>query len=290
MFAVLAAAALALAPPTGEELRPHFDSPLAVAGDARLWSGARPGEDDFRLVLERGAERRIVANPVSPSGMPSADLGTGADGGLVVVFTTCPRRRDCDIHAVDGDDPAAKPKPVRGAARRDVLEQAPTIDDGRLAWAADGKVLLREDGRTRRVRRALAPRGQEVEQLELSGRHLAALSSYIDDSTGDFGAWILRIDGRTLFRGGGGLSGKHPTGLSFASGRLGYHVSCPGEPSVCARDGGAFRYEPRRRRLERAPHAVTGDPEGFQLLPGDRALIVRSDAIEEVELPFAAAP
>jgi hypothetical protein len=286
MVAMLAAA-LALAPPTAADLRPHFASGLSVAGDARLWFGARPGEDDFHLVFERGAERRILAKPEDPAGMPAADLGTDARGGLVAVFATCRRPGACDVHAVDADDPAAKPRRLPFAARRRASERAPTIDAGRVAWAVDHEVFLRARGRTRRIRRALPRRAQHVAQLELSGRHLAALATYVDDTTGDFGAWALRLDGRPLFTGGGGLSGKHPVGLSFADGRLGFHVSCPGEPGTCGRRGGAFRYDPRDRRWQQAARGVPGEPEGFQLLPGGRALVVDRQAVVEVALPFA---
>lgn len=287
MFATLAAAALALAAPTAAELRANSESALSVEGNARLWFGARPGDDESRLVFERGGVRRILAAPESPEGIGTADLGTDADGGLVAVFATCPRRRDCDVHAVDADDPAADPRPLRFAARRGVDETAPTIHRGRVAWATGDRVFLRSGGRTRRVRRALPRRADDVVQLELTDGHLAARAWYVDRTTGDFGAWLVRLDGRTLFEGGGGLSGKHPVGLSFAEGKLGFHVSCPGEPGVCAGRGGAFGYDPATDEWEQAPHRITGDVEGFQLLPGDRALVTRDGRIEEVALPFA---
>lgn len=290
MFTALVASLIAsIVPAAG--LQPHFDSGLSVEGDARLWVGAPFGSDPSQLVLERRGTQRVLADPVTPEGMPSADLGTDADGGLVAVFATCRRLRDCDVYAVDAEDPAARPRRVRFAARRGVSERAPTVDRGRLAWAVGDRVLVRRlDGRgpTREIPGALERRTDDVVQLELSGRHLASIAHYVAPTTGDFGVYILRLDGRTLLHGGGGLSGKHPVGLSFAEGKLGFHVSCPGEPGTCASRGGAFRYDPERRSWEHAPKAIPGEPEGFALLPGDRALIVRRAAIETVDVPFAA--
>lgn len=304
---LLALAALTAAPARADTSISQLAGPTPVRalGSLAVWSAYDASGSAYRLTLRRNGA--VETLPVAPRRVPfDADLGTDAQGAPVLVYSRCTRdgpvARGCDLYALPLSG-AAGERPIAGAntARE---ETHPTLWAGRLGWARSAgrnrtRIYSRALSAPRTVRshpeagvlprrtcetvgnRCVPVREVTVTQLELSGRWLALTSTFAAPSASGIHQGSLRLaDLRTgrvreIAFQVSGLSGQSLIGPSFAGGRLGWYLSCLGDPAGCASGrGGPWRYDLRTRRYQHVTDARVA--HGFALLRGDRAYLARS--------------
>ena len=270
-----------------DDLRPGYAARLSAERDVAVWTvEGRDGR--WRLVARRGDGRPRLLLLAPERGPFSADLGTDADGRLVVVFARCAAGGRCDVHWAGVDRPTPEAA-VPAASTPRVDEGSPSVSRGRVAWASQAEVLLGDLRRETR-RRLLDAQATSVDQLELSGDALATVAT-VEGQEGGGGQTVLRTDlrtGRTRVAGTSPLTanGRYVVGASFAGDAVAWAVSCAdATPRRCRANGRVRRSDGARAQLP--PGALV---DGFALLPGDRALVARRGRLRTVRLRFARAP
>jgi hypothetical protein len=290
-------------------------TPVRALGSMAVWSSYDPAVKDYRLTLLANGAVSTVA--VAPRKAPfEADLGTDAAGNPVLVYSRCtrdgPLARGCDLYQLPLGAGGAE-RAIAGAntARE---ETHPTLSKGRLVWARSagrGHVRVYErmlaaprSTRSRALngvlprrschtidRRCTAVREVAVTELELSGGRLAVTTTFATPSGGGIHQGSLRLaDVRTgrsreIAFQVTGLSGQSLVGPSFAGSRLGWYLSCLGDPAACGSGGrgGPWVYDTRTRRYAHASDSRPAD--GFALLRGSRAYVARSTTRERCTYP-----
>jgi hypothetical protein len=184
----------------------------------------------YRLAILRADTVELV--PVSPAQAPfDADIGTDGRGRPQLVYSRCDAgSRGCDLYvfslAAGGIE-----RPVRGANTTDGDEFAPTLWNGRLAFArkVGGRDLpavytrelssprSRPSVRLPGIRRHTSTRG--ILELELYGRRLAQIVFF----AGQTEVRLVDLADRSVRRlahTGVGEGGQYFAGIGFAGGHL----------------------------------------------------------------------
>jgi hypothetical protein len=238
----------------------------------------------YRLAILRADTVELV--PVEPAQAPfDADIGTDGKGRPQLVYTRCEAAgRRCDLYAFSLAGGGVE-RPVRSANTTDGDEFAPTLWNGRLAFArkVEGRDLpavytrqlssprSRPSVRLPGIRRRTSTRG--VLELELHGRRLAQIVFFA-------GQTEVRLVGladrgvRRLARTGVGEGGQYFAGIGFAAGHLAWVSSWIGGGGAVR--PGIYRYRLTTGALARAafPPAAAGPIVGLALFDADGAYAI----------------
>jgi hypothetical protein len=253
-------------------------SPLSAFGGRLLWSEP-DGRGAYRLMMWQAGV--VSPMPVATRSRPfDADLGPGADGGTVAVYSRCAVSRSCRLYAFDFSTSAERR--IRGVSAPRGSETLPSIWRTRLAFVrrARGRVgparlYVRDVAHRRTVPRVVPggpkqrcgrrprycpdPRGRDAgpTAIDLYGRRLGFVWRYRGLGEGPDHAVLLdSLGGRqptVEHTHGGGLTGLEPLGVAFESGRLYWARRCFGDPGGCPGRYGLFRYKLLTGATERAP-------------------------------------
>ncbi len=268
-------------------------TPLRALGDTLVWSTRGPGEQDpYRLTVRSGGVNHTP--PLrSFDDAGDFDVGTDASGTPLLVYIRC--KPGCDVYtaALDGTGE----KRIAGASSPHYDESAPTLSRGLLAFARKDVVYERRltastNVRSRRVLtvpRLTCPYGpktcartrlRSIDELELDGQSLGVIMNFVEPEGASNGRTEVRyadlrrgsVRVRTLRGQSAGEGGQTLLGVSFAGGKLGFALSCFGDPGGCGY--GAHRFTPATGLLERTTQA--SQLNGFSLAgaSGDQAYVL----------------
>lgn len=288
-----ATAALTAAPPAGAETTlavPLVETRVkAHAGHLLYSTFERAGA--YRLTV-RAPDGAVRTLPTPPQPGPfDADIGSDSAGRPQVIYTRCGRTRfqgtsvqrsDCDLYVFSLVRPGGE-RPVRNANTTDASEETPTLWKGRVAFSRvyDGRELPLVY-----TKELVAPRSRpsarlsgiparrngrptfdaEVFETELYGRNLGLSVGFTERGPREFQSRerevrLSFVEGgapRQVAATGVGEGGQSWVGVSFADGRMGFALSCLGDPGGCVGRSGIYRYSIsggayglERRRVDR---------------------------------------
>ncbi len=258
------------APPSGVLAAGGSNGPVAAYANTVAWSQWDTAAGGYRIVVDRGGKLSTLG--VAPSATPfTLTAGPGPNGATWLVWSRCnANSRDqvpteCDVEGYDLG--ANTPRAFRFAAKPAIIERAPSIWRGQLAWVTGSdRAIARvhiaaiDSGREIPVKGAIPPStcrldiynecypstGATVQSLALRGDQLA-VGSRVSTGVQDVGicglATVRLLDLRTgaarMFDDAiCGLSGQGFSDLTFdASGRLWWRPTCSSDQSACL--GGA---------------------------------------------------
>jgi hypothetical protein len=240
----------------------------------------------YHLAVWHDGAARDLAVPVQAQPF-DADAGPDSAGNPSAAYSAC-AGKTCDLYVISFATGAA-PRPVSNANTTDRDELAPTIWNGRLAFArrySRDEVLpytklLRAPRSTPSTRLAGLPasrcgavdppdcrpiKGVGVPALELWGRWVAQSWTYQPDDFPGFRQNEIRLtstdrsDTRQLAYMTGGEGGQTYLGPSIANGRVAFFKACQGDPGGCAPStSGAFRY-----RISANTYDLAGAQEAWE--------------------------
>jgi hypothetical protein len=223
----------------------------------------------YHLAVWQDGAARDLAVPVQSTPF-DADPGPDSAGDPSAAYSSC-AAASCDLYVISFA-PGATPRPITNANTSDHDELAPSIWNGRLAFArrySKDEVLpytklLRAPRSTPSTRLAGLPstRCGAVDPpdcrpiqavgdpaLELWGRWVAQSWTYQPDDFPGFRQNEIRLtttdrsDTRQLAYMTGGEGGQTYLGPSIANGRVAFFKACQGDPGGCSSStSGAFRY------------------------------------------------
>lgn len=238
----------------------------------------------YRLAILRGDAVELV--PVQPSPAPlDADIGTDSRGRPQLVYSRCESGgRGCDLYAFSLAGGGVE-RPVRSANTTDGDEFAPTLWNGRLAFArkVEGRDLpavytrqlssprSRASVRLPGIRRRTSTRG--ILELELHGRRLAQIVFF----AGQTEVRLVELADRSVRRlahTGVGEGGQYLAGIGFAAGHLAWVSSWIGGGGAIR--PGIYRYRLTTGELSRAgfPRAAAGPIVGLAPFDADGAYMI----------------
>ena len=238
----------------------------------------------YRLAILRADAVELV--PVQPSPAPfDADIGTDSRGRPQLVYSRCEAGgRGCDLYAFSLAGGGVE-RPVRSANTTDGDEFAPTLWNGRLAFArkVEGRELpavytrqlssprSRASVRLPGIRRRTSTRG--ILELELHDRRLAQIVFF----AGQTEVRLVDLADRSvrrLARTGVGEGGQYLAGVGFAAGHLAWVSSWIGGGGALT--PGIYRYRLSTGTLSRAgfPRAAAGPIVGLALFDADGAYLI----------------
>jgi hypothetical protein len=208
---LLGPAAAAAAPTTIATL--HKSTTVEAYGDIVAWSDYVAADRSWHIVVRHGSQTSTLPSPTATKAI-EADVGPDSHGMPTLAYIDCTGGCHVVVSAVDGNGPQTVPGST-GASH-------PTIWGEHVAWVSAGaKVLVsRWDGSGRRSlagapRRkcyysslhesagliCARPRDPSVDALQLSGRRLALVDTFIlNDNVGAVGT---TTEVRTETIGGG---------------------------------------------------------------------------------------
>jgi hypothetical protein len=257
-------------------------SPVSAWRGIAVWSAYDEAVGAYRLMVADGDA--VGPLHVDPSPVPfNADVGPDSSGAPAVVYSRCatvpepPADRtaaECDLFILGLRDDRGE-RPIRNANSGN-SEFNPTLWRGDVAWVRTYPGRAGEPFVYTRPLIAARERGSErapgvpdsaagdlrVQELELYGRNLAVDSTYaVEGGAGIFVNELRLADvrdrsSRRVARVDGGLSGRDYVGLSMDAGRLGWYLTCEGDPAGCAANGGPLRHRISTGDYERVRDAT----------------------------------
>ncbi|HEY2719543.1 MAG TPA: hypothetical protein VGI52_07930 [Solirubrobacteraceae bacterium] len=262
---LLAPTAAAGAPTTIATL--HTSTAVEAYGDVVTWSDYVAAEHSWHIVVQRDGQIATLPRPTAAKAF-EVDVGPDAAGVPTLAYVDCAGGCHLVVSAVDGSNPQTVPD-SRGASH-------PTIWGDRVAWVSAGvKVIVsRWNGSERRTlagapRRkcyysslhesagliCARPRDPSVDALQLSGRRLALVDTFIlNDHVGAVGT---TTEVRTETIGGGaqrlvallgvGEGDESWLGPSWSDGDLYFYEDSVGAGFF------VYRFDPATGAYEKAP-------------------------------------
>ena len=277
--AVVAAPAAAADEPVATLAAP---TPLRAYRDVVVWSLRTP--HGYQLWMRRG-NAPLAQIPVAERERAGGfDVGGDAGGRPLLAYTRC--ARSCDIYTatLDGHE-----RRIAAASAPSENEGHPAVSNGVLAWSRGPRLYTRRvsDPKRRASRLLLTlTRGNAFDELDVSGTRVAYLASR--ERRGRVGYLVGTFDARTaeariVRRIGTGEGGQFVFGLGFHARRLGWAMSCAGDPSGCG--AGAFRLRSPDGRIERT--TSVSQAIGFTLAGPSAAYVLQGTRNEGgAEDPF----
>ena len=272
LFATLATAAFVLAP-AGAAAAPTIIATLQKStaveayGDVAVWSEYAATDRAWHIVVRRGGQISTLANPTGTKAI-EVDVGPDSHGTPTLAYISCTGGCHVVVSAVDGSDAQTVPGSA-GASH-------PTISGEHVAWVSgNAKVLIsRLNGSQRRTLpgaprrkcyydseqepgplKCAAPKKPNVEALQLSGRQLALVDTFVlDDNVGAVGTTTeVRTESisggaqRLVALLGVGEGDESWLGLSWSSGKLYFYEDTFGAGYF------VYRFDPASGAYEKAP-------------------------------------
>ncbi len=268
----------------------------------RAWSGVAAfstydqAASAYRLAVSRQGGPPEILPVAAHATAFDLDVGPDTAGSPAIVYSRCTspgaRPRGCDLYRYSLS--AGRESKLVGPSTRNASETAPTIWEGRVAWA---RVPDAHPTRVPRIytRTLSAPRSRRsrqlatipshfcrsgrcaIEELELHERRLAVNAGYPGPvcNNGQIRLNSLRGRSRRIADTTCGLDGQSFVGVSLDARNLYFARYCAAAPVSCGRGRfGAFRYSLKSGRysLARFGRRLTG----FSFDTGGRAYEVRA--------------